>query len=380
MKGLRIHRRGPHWYVAQVSSGQDPKTGRRRRITLSGKTSAEVRQKYEIVQAQRRLGMRRAPGKESFGAYLLGWVKICEEQRAPSTAYGYRKVVNQVCEAPLGTVRLCDLEVDHLEAYYAALSSRGLSPNGIRAQHRVLRAALNRARKRGLVVGDPAFLADLPKAVPYEARIYDSEQMRLFLGEASRTSPHFLLYVVEVTCGWRQSELVGGRWQDLAPDGVFSVRQAFVRVPKVDPKKYFKAPKTTRSRRPVVVPPEVLELLWEHREEQQRQKALLGDAYHDHDLIFCQANGKPLHARNLVERDFKPILKRAGLPPIPFKNLRASHLSHLERIGTAMSVIQARAGHANPSTTLGHYLRPVADQQREAAQRVAADLGLKGKR
>ena len=93
-----------------------------------------------------------------------------------------------------------------------------------------------------------------------------------------------------------------------------------------------------------------------------------------------QAGERRNHARNLVERDFKPILKRAGLPPIPFKNLRASHLSHLERIGTAMSVIQARAGHANPSTTLGHYLRPVADQQREAAQRVAADLGLKGKR
>jgi integrase len=376
MKGPRIRQRGPHWFTTLVSCGKDPQTGKRRRVCLSGKSREEVLEKYRVFQAQLTRGIRRVPARTSFGAYLLDWLDVSGERLAPSTLYGYRKIARQVCEAPLGTIPLSELSVDHLEAYYATLARRGLSPNGIRAQHRVLRAALNRARKRGLVAGDPAFMADLPKSVPYEARVYDSEQLRLFLGEARRSSRHFLLYLVAASCGWRQSELLGARWQDLAADGTFHVRQAFVRVPKVAREQYFKRPKTVRSRRPVVVLDEVLPLLREHRAEQQRHRATLGSAYCDHDLIFCQADGRPLHARNLVKRDFKPLLERAGLPPIPFKNLRHSHLSHLERIGTPMSVIQERAGHAHASTTLGHYVRPVGDQQREAARLVAADLGL----
>ena len=40
------------------------------------------------------------------------------------------------------------------------------------------------------------------------------------------------------------------------------------------------------------------------------------------DLIFATADGRPLNGRNLVPREFKPALRRAGLPQIRFHDLR----------------------------------------------------------
>lgn len=41
----------------------------------------------------------------------------------------------------------------------------------------------------------------------------DLEQVRLFLGEARRSSPYYRLYLAALTTGARQGELLGLRWK-----------------------------------------------------------------------------------------------------------------------------------------------------------------------
>jgi integrase len=135
-----------------------------------------------------------------------------------------------------------------------------------------------------------------------------------------------------------------------------------------------KAPKSRTGRRPVVLADEVLAVLREVRAEQARERAILGEAYQDNDLIFCTRDGRPLHAHNLVERDYKPLLKKAGLPPMPFKNLRHSHISHLSRIDAPIAVTQQRAGHSSSKITLDIYTKTAADEQRDAVRRIASEL------
>jgi integrase len=118
----------------------------------------------------------------------------------------------------------------------------------------------------------------------------------------------------------------------------------------------------------------VLEVLREVRAEQARDRNELGEAYQDRGLIFRTKDGRPLHAHNFVERDYKPLLDQAGLPYIPFKNFRHSHLSHLERIGTPIAVTQQRAGHSSPVITLGVYTKVAADEQRASVRRIEAEL------
>lgn len=42
----------------------------------------------------------------------------------------------------------------------------------------------------------------------------------------------------------------------------------------------------------------------------------------DADFVFSKANGKPLDGQNVVNREFHPALKRAGLRRIRFHDLR----------------------------------------------------------
>jgi hypothetical protein len=43
-------------------------------------------------------------------------------------------------------------------------------------------------------------------------------------------------------------------------------------------------------------------------EGQKKAKDGLGDKYEDHGLVFCQRNGKPLHAHNITQRDFRRLI------------------------------------------------------------------------
>jgi integrase len=103
-----------------------------------------------------------------------------------------------------------------------------------------------------------------------------------------------------------------------------------------------------------------------------------GPEYEDHGLGFAQANGRPLDARHLVQRDFEPLMKRAFLPRIRFHDLRHSHATHLLRAGVNPKVVQERLGHSRVGVTMDVYSHVLPGMQAEAAQRVDAILAEAG--
>ena len=92
----------------------------------------------------------------------------------------------------------------------------------------------------------------------------------------------------------------------------------------------------------------------EHRKRQLEEK-LGASSYEDSGLVFASQHGKPLDAQNVVNRSFKPLLFRAGLPPIRFHDLRHSCLSLLAQRGEPIRDLQALAGHATAAFTLQRY-------------------------
>lgn len=136
----------------------------------------------------------------------------------------------------------------------------------------------------------------------------------------------------------------------------------------------FKSPKTTKARRPLPLPAELVSELLALREQQKEQKRRLGDRYHDLDLVFAQPNGKPLHAHNIARRDFREVLKRAGLPRIRFHDLRHSAATiHLQN-GTHPKVVQELLGHSTVSMTLDTYSHVLPGMQEQAARALEAAL------
>ncbi len=83
--------------------------------------------------------------------------------------------------------------------------------------------------------------------------------------------------------------------------------------------------------------------------------------------MFASKHGKPLDAQNVVNRSFKPLLERVGLPGIRFHDLRHSYLSLLAQRGEPIRDLQALAGHATASFTLQRYTHHYDSSARRSA-------------
>jgi integrase len=73
-------------------------------------------------------------------------------------------------------------------------------------------------------------------------------------------------------------------------------------------------------------------------------------------------------------RDFRRVLKRAGLPRIRFHDLRHCDATLLLQQGTHPKAVQERLGHSNISMTLDVYSSVVPGMQEQAARDLEARL------
>ena len=75
--------------------------------------------------------------------------------------------------------------------------------------------------------------------------------------------------------------------------------------------------------------------------------------------------------QNLASRSFKPLLKRSGLPPIRFHDLRHTCATLLLGKGVHPKLVQALLRHANIAMTLdtySHVLPSMSDQTATAME------------
>ena len=119
--------------------------------------------------------------------------------------------------------------------------------------------------------------------------------------------------------------------------------------------------KTRKSRRVLKLPKRAIESLKEHRTRQAAERLRAGDAWQDHDLVFCREDGTPLD-RWQVRREFAAITKAAGLGEewAP-RELRHSFVSILSAHGVRIEDISDLVGHSGTTVTetvYRHEIRP----------------------
>jgi integrase len=186
---------------------------------------------------------------------------------------------------------------------------------------------------------------------------------------------------LELGTGIRRGELLGLRWRDLDLDtGLLKVRQTLVRVGNHDAtnggrktRLIFQEPKTNPSRRTIPIPEDIIEELKRHKAQQAQEKLLMGQAYEDYGLVFCQANGQPIDPRNFT-RYFERLLKQAGFPHMRFHDGRHSFATLMLELGESPKVVQTLLGHTKIATTLDIYSHVSLDLEKKAAARLNAVL------
>ena len=184
--------------------------------------------------------------------------------------------------------------------------------------------------------------------------------MRSFL-EAVRGDRLEALYVLAISTGMRQGELLGLRWQDV---DVERRRLQLVRQLK-----------TRQSRRAVVLPELVTTALVDHRARQAAEREQQGVGWEEQGLVFPNTVGRPLDPHNLRERSFFPLLDRAGLPPIRFHDLRHSCATLLLGEGVHPKIVSDLLGHSQIGITLDLYSHVTATMQAVAVEAMGRPLG-----
>lgn len=184
------------------------------------------------------------------------------------------------------------------------------------------------------------------------------------------TRLHLPTLLAAVT-GMRREELLALRWSDVDLEtGECRVVRALQEVPG---HVSFKAPKTNKGRRAVLLPRLVLTALKAHRAVQNEQKLLLGSGYQDQDLILARADGSPWPPSQFSS-EFARLVRKKGIR-ITFHGLRHSHASQLLRQGVPVKVVSERLGHATTSITMDIYAHTLPNMQAEAVAKIDAALG-----
>lgn len=128
----------------------------------------------------------------------------------------------------------------------------------------------------------------------------------------------------------------------------------------------FAQPKTERSRRGVPLNATAGAALWQHRAQQLQQRLAMGEAWRDEDLVFTDTIGRALRGNHILQRQFAPLLKQAGLPAIRLHDLRHSTASLLAHQGVHVTTVSRLLGHSSTSMTLDFYSHVFPDAQRDA--------------
>ena len=92
-------------------------------------------------------------------------------------------------------------------------------------------------------------------------------------------------------------------------------------------------------------------------------------------FVFPSKTGGPLNEASLIRLDFRPILKKAGLPAtLRLHDLRHSMATLLLSAGEQAKVVQERLGHSTVAFTLDVYAATTPGMQRAAADKLEALL------
>lgn len=361
------NKRGYLWMYV-VDMGKDPATGKRKQKRKRGferKEDAE-RALADFISSFNK-GDYIEPSKVTVEQFLNDWIEGKKLHIKEITYNTYKNHIDNHIIPHIGKIELSQLLPQHISDLHNKLHEKGLSGTSIQDVHKVLRNALGQAVKWGMIHKNVAVMVDRPKAKKKEIQIWTIEQANQFLQVAKKNTRYYIAFLLALSTGMRQGEILGLRWKDIDfEEGVIKVVQTLDHQGK----KIHSETKSKAGQRTVAIDSWTLEALKSYKAKVAQEKLIAGSSYQDHGLVVCTALGTPVTPRNLL-RAFYSAIKKANVPKITFHELRHTHASILLKQGVHVKVVSERLGHANIRITLDTYSHLMPNMQKETAEKFA---------
>src|SRR5581483_4308580 len=351
------------WH-GRVTMGVKPDGSEDRRHRQAGSLT-EIKRKVRELEKQRDAGRVAKAGRvPTVEQWLVTYLTtIAPQKLKPRSLDDYWSKTRNDIVPGIGRHRLDRLRPEHLDELYLTLLKQGHAPSHVLKVHRIISRALKIAERRQLIGRNVATLVDAPTVAEVEITPLSQEEAKAVL-KAALKRRNALRWAIGMSLGLRQGEALGLRrayvdldtgsikvwwqlqrlgWQHGCDDPHAcgqrlhktkpcrpgcTVHEGYKRgCPKpcpagctrhasTCPKRHggglvFTEPKA-KSKRIVPIPPPLIPALREHFAwlDQEREKA--ANLWEEHDLLFCQPNGRPIDPRDDWE-EFKALLKQAGI-------------------------------------------------------------------
>jgi integrase len=295
------------------------------------------------------------------------WLAQIEQTQRATTHQAYRQWLVGRVIPDIGEMRLREVRVGYLDAYFTRLRIQGYTPNTLRMIRKVVRGPLQLAVEHEVIPANPVSNIKRIGGSPKQARALTPEErnrLRSWL-EGSSEDPEELLAqdaarrrdmpdVVRTMLGTglRVGELLGLRWSNLHLDAdvaVLNVTGNVARVRGVGV--VFHPGKTPSAIREMPLPPFVVAAL-------KARRARLGLLAADDLPVFCvvRASGPSWHDPAKVTGWVREIRKWVGLEWMTTHTWRKTAATMLDEAGFSARQIADQMGHAQISMTQNTYL------------------------
>ena len=338
--------------------------GKRRYVTLGaaadGWTRAKAAEELANVLADVRRGIwkpdersnhREPPPEPTFHEFASEWLESRRHEFAARTVEDYTLALSHHLLPFFKDHRLSEITAQEVDRYKAAkvrereegLIERPLSNRTINKTLTRLGQILDTAVRYDLIPHNPVKtkVEKLKEIEPKRARL-TGDQVQTLLRAAG---PHRTLLATAIMAGGlRVSELTHLRWHDLdLREGVLNVA----------------ASKTPAGVRQVVLDPELVQLLREHKAAAEWTEP--------HDFVFAgRIREKPRERNSVRTRILYGAIKKANeqlsagdRPPLPdgitFHALRRTYAALRAELGEHPAITAAQMGHRDPRMTLRVY-------------------------
>ena len=381
-----LRKRSNGTWEARITIGTDPKTGKLISKSVYGRTQKDCRQKLKALQdklegrssktaafVENAAAELEAEKEMTVEEWLDIWLAEYLADVKPGTQDSYQSVCCLYLKPAFGKVPLNSLRSPMIQKMYNQLKEKGLSPKYIKNIHGVLHRALDMAVRLEYLLRNPTCACVIPRVVEKKVEPLDApDQKKLF--EVLRGEEFEALFLTDVFTGMRCGELIGLTWDCVDFEhSVIHVEKQLCQARRKGSKFYFGTLKNGKTR--IIEPaPYVMEVLKQHRADQEKQKKRAGDLWNEGkfpNLVFTHADGSHLN-QWFVCRTFQSYLVKAGLPHHRMHDLRHTFAVNSIMAGDDIKTLQENMGHYSAAFTLDRYGHVTPTMRRESANRMQA--------
>ena len=327
---------------------------------------------------------KRAKGNKAFGDNMR-FNYLCEiyfreyapNKLKPVTEEHYKSNVRNHIAPVFGNKKLKDITTSDITAFLTGLNKKESTVRKIKiVLHSILKFAVSQKYISENPCGGAIWRESTEREYGEINNVLDLQQAKKLMQMLDDYSVFNTIIKLLLLTGMRSGECLGLRWDSID----FERKTIFIdkTLSYANNEWFLTSPKTPRSTRTVSIDQNTVEILRKHREEQNKTKAIVGEAWQHLELVFTSCTGH-WYDRSLLNTQFKRFITRNKETlnldhNFTIHGLRHTNAALLLYAGEDIENISAHLGHASADITSRVYAHMYAEVKVRIAKTVAKAL------